>query len=151
MRHTFAGNYVHCVFSTKQRRNIISAAMQSKLRGYMSGVAKNLKVDVVATGGTANHVHLLLSIPTTHRISEVVQKIKANSSRWMNLHERGFDWQKGYGAFSVSPSLVGTVKAYVLNQEEHHRQRSFEEEFAALLRKSGIEFSAEELFADTPD
>ncbi len=96
-------------------------------------------------------MHLLLLIPPTHRICEVVQKMKANSSRWMNLHERGFDWQKGYGAFSVSPSLVGTVKNYVLNQEEHHRRRSFEEEFVALLRKSGISFAAEELFAETTD
>jgi len=130
---------------------MIPAALQSKLRGYMSGVAKNLEVGVLATGGTANHVHLLLSIPPTHRICEVVQKMKANSSRWMNQHSPGFDWQKGYGVFSVSPSLLPTVKDYVLHQEEHHRRRSFDEEFASLLRKSGVSFDSTELFSDAAD
>ena len=71
-------------------------------------------------------------------VAEAVPKLKANSSRWMGEHGLAFEWQKGYAALSVSPSLVGSVRAYVLNQEKHHRKRSFEEEFLALLRKAGI-------------
>ena len=71
-------------------------------------------------------------------IAEAVQKVKANSSRWLGEHGLAFEWQKGYAALSVSPSHVGNVKAYVLNQEVHHRKRTFEEEFLVLLRKAGI-------------
>jgi hypothetical protein len=80
-------------------------------------------------------------------IAEAVQKIKANSSRWIGEHGRHFEWQKGYAALSVSPSLVGSVRAYVLSQEEHHRKRSFDEEFMALLRKAGIVHDENRVFA----
>jgi len=76
-------------------------------------------------------------------LAEVVQKLKANSARWLGSE---FEWQKGYGAFSVSPSLLATVQRYIRNQEEHHRKRSFEEEFVALLRRSGVAYDAERLF-----
>jgi len=85
-------------------------------------------------------VHILLSLPPSARLAEVVQKLKANSSRWLGEQGIAFEWQKGYGAFSVSPSMLSTVTAYVENQEEHHRVRSFEEEFLTLLRKSGVRF-----------
>jgi putative transposase len=148
MSHAYSGNFVHCVFSTKGRRNTIPADLQSKLRGYMCGIAQNLNTNVIATGGTANHVHLLMTLAPTSRLSEVIQKVKANSSRWMGEQGKSFEWQKGYGAFSVSPSMLEVVKAYVLNQEEHHRKRSFEEEFLALLKKSGVAFDQTRVFAD---
>src|SRR3954463_11506053 len=148
MSHAYSGNFVHCVFSTKGRRNTIPADLQSNLRGYMTGIAKNLKTNLIATGGTANHVHILMALPPTNRLAEVVQKIKANSSRWMGEQGQSFEWQKGYGAFSVSPSMLEVVKAYVLNQEEHHRKRSFEEEFLALLKKSGLTFDPTKVFAE---
>ena len=80
-------------------------------------------------------------------VAEAVQKLKANSSRWMSEHGSPFEWQKGYAALSVSPSLVGSVRAYVLNQEEHHRKRSFEEEFLALLGRAGIAHDKNRVFA----
>ena len=80
-------------------------------------------------------------------IAEAAQKLKANSSRWMGEHGQSFEWQKGYAALSVSPSLVGSVRSYVLNQEEHHRERSFEAEFLALLRKAGIVHDTSQVFA----
>jgi putative transposase len=113
MAHAYSGQYVHCVFSTKGRTETIPLELQSKLRGYMTGTAQNLNTGVIATGGTANHVHLLLLLAPTSRLSEIVQKIKANSSRWIGEHGKDFQWQKGYGAFSVSPSMVDVVKAYV--------------------------------------
>jgi REP element-mobilizing transposase RayT len=146
MSHTYIANYVHCVFGTRERQNLIPAELQPKFCAYLIGIAKNLRVTLIAVGGTSNHVHLLLALPPTMPIAEAVQKLKANSSRWLGEHGLNFGWQEGYGAFSVSPSLVDTVQAYVRNQEEHHRKRNFEEEFEALLRKSGITFDAKRLF-----
>jgi len=101
----------------------------------------------VAIGGTSNHAHLLLGLKPNMSIAEAIHKLKANSSRWMGEHGLSFEWQKGYAALSVSPSLVGSVRAYVLNQEEHHRKRSFEEEFLTLLRKAGIAHDESRVFA----
>jgi putative transposase len=80
----------------------------------------------------------LINLPTTVPLAEAVQKLKANSSRWLGEHSLEFEWQKGYGAFGVSPSQLSAVQAYISNQEEHHRKRNFDEEFAAWLCKSGI-------------
>ena len=97
-------------------------------------------------GGTRNHIHVLIGLPAKISLSEAVQKLKANSSRWLGEHNVEFEWQKGYGAFSVSPSMLGTVKAYIRNQAEHPKKRSFEEEFLALLRESGVAFDADRVF-----
>jgi putative transposase len=147
MSHTHAANFVHCVFSTKGRRDLIPAELQERLYAYMIGIAHNLGFKVLAAGGTSNHVHLLIGLPPALALSEVVQKLKANSSRWLGQNGAQFEWQKGYGAFSVSPSLLTTVQSYIRNQAEHHKKRSFEEEFLAFLRKSGVAYDAERLFA----
>jgi putative transposase len=144
MSHAHAANFVHCVFSTKERRDLIPVEVQEELYAYLIGIADNLGFKILAAGGTANHVHLLIGLPASLTLAEAVQKLKANSSRWLGSQ---FEWQKGYGAFSVSPSLLETVQKYIRNQEEHHRKRSFEEEFVALLRKSGVAYDAERLFA----
>ncbi len=138
MAHSYTGNFVHCVFSTKGRKEIIPPKIQETLWAYFVGIARNLNVPILAAGGTANHVHLLFSLPATLPLAAVIQKFKANSSRWMG--ERGiyFAWQVGYGAFSVSPSMLSIVKAYIQNQPEHHKKRGFEDEFSAWLRKSGV-------------
>jgi putative transposase len=114
---------------------------------YLLGIANNLRVKTLAIGGTSNHIHILLAVPPTMPIAEAAQKLKANSSRWLGEQGLTFQWQEGYGAFSVSPSLVDAVKRYIRNQEEHHRKRSFEEEFRLLLEKSGVVYDAEKLFA----
>jgi putative transposase len=147
MSHTHAANFVHCVFSTKERRDQIPTELQEQLYAYLIGIASNLGFKILAAGGTANHIHLLIGLPTSLTLAEVIQKLKANSSRWFGENGVQFEWQKGYGAFSVSPSLLTTVQAYIRNQVEHHRKRSFEEEFRALLQKSGIAYDAERLFA----
>jgi putative transposase len=147
MAHTYNANFVHCVFSTKDRRDTIPRELQEQLWAYLLGIANNLKIKLLAAGGTANHVHVLISLPSTMAVAEAVQKLKANSSRWLGERGVAFQWQDGYGAFSASPSLLEVVKTYVRNQEEHHRKRSFEEEFRALLDKSGVAYDAERLFA----
>ena len=126
---------------------MIPTEMQEPLWAYLLGIANHLKIKSLAIGGTENHVHLLLGVPPTITIAEAVQKLKANSSRWMGEHRINFQWQEGYGVFSVSPSLIEIVRQYIRNQKEHHRRRNFEEEFRAILKKSGVTYDAEQLFA----
>jgi REP element-mobilizing transposase RayT len=146
-QHTYNANFVHCVFSTKNRKDLIPAELLESLCAYFVGISNHLKIKTLAIGGTENHIHLLLGLPPTITVAEAVQKLKANSSRWLGEHGIDFQWQQGYGAFSVSPSSVAVVQKYIRNQKEHHRRRSFEEEFRAMLDKSGIAYETEKLFA----
>jgi REP element-mobilizing transposase RayT len=144
--HAYSAAYFDCVFSTKDRRDSIPFELLPKLWAYIEGTAKNLGIVPVAVGGTRDHVHLLLRLKPNMTIAEAVQKLKANSSRWLGEHGLAFEWQKGYAALTVSPSLVGVVRTYVLNQEEHHRKRTFEEEFLVLLRKAGVAHDEKQVF-----
>jgi putative transposase len=140
MSHTYSTNVVHCVFSTKHRRDMI--ADQTKLFGYLSGVARHLKVPLLAIGGTVNHVHVLISVPPTQNLAKIMCDLKANSSRWLNENGTRFAWQQGYAAFSVSPSRVAAVRKYIQHQAEHHKKRNFEQEFCDLLLQSGVAFDS---------
>lgn len=139
MAHTFASNFLHVVFGTKERADLIPPEKEEPLRQYITGIARNHDIQMLATGGTTNHVHLLFALPATCALSDAVNAVKANSSRWMRETKGTFAWQEGYGAFSVSPSQLDRVKGYILNQHEHHRKHSFEEEFIALLKKCGVQ------------
>ena len=117
--------------------------MQERLWPYMGGIARENKVKALAIGGVEDHAHLLLSMPSTMTISQAMQLIKGGSSRW--VHEtfpehRGFEWQEGYGAFSIGISQAEETKRYIANQQEHHRVKTFEEEYIAILEKHGIEY-----------
>ncbi len=143
MAHTYASNFIHCIFSTKDRRPLIPADRMAGLYAYLGGIARSEGFTLVAAGGTANHLHLLFILPAPYPLAAAVQKLKGSSSRWMG---KGFSWQEGYGAFSVSPSQAPVVKKYISNQEQHHRKRSFEDEFTALLRNCGIEYDERYVF-----
>jgi REP element-mobilizing transposase RayT len=108
----------------------------------MGGVAREHKMKALAIGGTDDHVHVLLSVPSTVPISEAMRQIKAASSRWMHdtCAVNGFEWQEGYGAFSIGWAQVETTLAYIARQEEHHRKRDFQAEFIAFLKKHRIEY-----------
>jgi REP element-mobilizing transposase RayT len=143
MAHTFTSLHFHCVFSTRQRANLIPEPFQSRLHGYLGGVVKNLDGRSIIVGGTANHVHLLIAIPPDMAVAGMVRNLKANSSKW--IHEtspmmRGFGWQEGYGAFTVSRSNVDAVAQYIQRQAKHHKTLSFEDEYRTLMRKHGVEF-----------
>jgi REP element-mobilizing transposase RayT len=144
MSHTHAWVLVHCVFSTKQRANLI--ADPNELCRYLTGVARAKNLVLLAAGGTANHIHLLISVPPIIPLAKAVQELKGNSPRW--LRERGVDfaWQEGYGAFSVSQSQKQIVADYIARQPEHHRKWSFEQEFMTLLRKSGAPYDPRYIF-----
>jgi putative transposase len=144
MSHTFAHNLVHCVFGTKDRLNQIKNPEQ--LWRYVAGLAHAKNIHVVAAGGTSNHLHLLILLPQTITLAKAMQELKANTSRWLRKTSSTFRWQEGYGAFSVSQSQRVTVMEYIANQEEHHRTRSFEQEFAAMLEKSGISYDPRYVF-----
>jgi putative transposase len=144
MAHTLACNLVHCVFSTKDRANLISDP--ERLRQYLTGIVRAKSIPLLAAGGTRNHLHLLLALPPSLALAKALQELKGNSSRWLNEITSGFAWQRGYGAFSVSESRRSAVIAYISGQEEHHRKWSFEQEFLTLLRKSRIEFDPRFVF-----
>lgn len=144
MSHTYSHNLVHCVFSTKDRMNQIRHS--EELCRYVTVLAHRKNIHVVAAGGTANHLHLLILLPQTMTLAKAMQELKANTSRWLRETSSKFQWQEGYGAFSVSQSQRATVTNYITNQAEHHRTRSFEQEFTALLRRSGIQYDSRFIF-----
>lgn len=146
MPHTYAQNIVHLVFSTKDRRKVISEEFRAELWAYIAGICKKHGVFVHAIGGVEDHIHLLVVVPAPLSVADAVRAIKANSSRWMGERNPRFAWQQGYAAFSVSASNVAAVVRYIRGQEGHHRKMTFEAELVALLRKHGVGFNPKFVF-----
>jgi putative transposase len=143
MPQSFACLNCHIIFSTKNREPLIAADWAPRLYEFIGGTARNTGNTLLAAGGTTDHVHLLVSLGKQESVSSTVRDLKSNSSRWVheNLDRlRGFAWQAGYGAFSVSYSNLGDVKRYIADQQEHHRVRTFKEEFIAFLNRHEIEY-----------
>lgn len=148
MPSTHISLQVHIVFSTKSREPRIAKEWRDKLHAYMGGLAHTANATPEAIGGVDDHVHLLLGMAATARLSDVVREIKSVSSKWIHeeIGESSFAWQEGYGAFGVSPSKRDDVRAYIHKQEEHHRIRSFQEEYLELLNRCGVEYDAQYLW-----
>jgi REP element-mobilizing transposase RayT len=146
MPHKYPNILIHFVFSTKERANMIPAELLPMLWKYFAGIGRNHGLPVLAAGGTSNHSHLLIALPSDMAPAKAVQVLKANSSRWIRQHGIAFAWQEGYGAFSVSSSNKTAVREYIEHQAEHHRSRSFETEFETMIRKSGMRFDSVEAF-----
>ena len=149
MAHSFISQMMHCVFSTKERRPFITTEIQPRLFQYIGGIARENKMKLLSAGGVDDHVHLLISFPSTISVSKGLQLIKGNSSKW--IHEtfpnnRSFGWQEGYGAFSIGMSDVERTIKYILNQAEHHRKIDFKTEFLSFLKKHGIEYDERYIF-----
>src|SRR6266404_6317662 len=141
--HSFTSCLIHCVWSTKNREPCLDSVLQERLWQYLGGIAKENKMKALTIGGVGDHVHILVSLPSTLSVAKGVQLLKGNSSKW--IHEtfprmRSFEWQEGYGAFSIGVSAIDATKAYIRNQAEHHRRRTFREEFERILRKHGFDF-----------
>jgi len=143
MAHTYATNFIHCIFSTKERRPLIPLERTPSLYSYFGGIAEGEGFCLISAGGTANHVHLLIALSPRISLAVAIQKLKGSSSHWLGPE---FSWQEGYGAFSVSPSQVPTVKRYLRNQEARHCKQSFENEFTSLLRSCGVEYDEHFVF-----
>lgn len=141
MSHTYTSELFHVVFSTKQRRSSIPADMQDRLWAFLGGIARRNGFKAIAVGGTDNHVHMLLSLPATLPLATAMQLLKGGSSKWLNETVKPhFQWQQGYGAFSVSVSHQSQTIVYINSQAEHHRTRNFEEEFISFLKKHDIDY-----------
>jgi putative transposase len=147
--HTFYSINVHYVFSTKNRLPFITAAMKERLWAFMGGIARENHMKALRIGGMPDHMHLLIAMPSTLSIAKGIQLIKGASSAWVHATfpvMSDFAWQEGYGAFSVSVSQLADTVAYIENQEEHHRVKSFQDEYRAFLQKHGIAYEEKYLW-----
>jgi len=149
MAHSYVSQLMHCVFSTKERRRIITPELQSRLLPYMGGIARENKMKLLHSGGVDDHVHLLLSLPKTMSISKGIQLIKGGSSKWVHdtfPEHRWFEWQEGYGAFSISVSEKERTMRYIDNQPEHHKNMDFKTEFLSFLDAHEMEYDIRHVF-----
>ncbi|MEJ7593696.1 MAG: IS200/IS605 family transposase [Planctomycetaceae bacterium] len=146
---TFHKLTYHVVFSTRYRRKSIRDDVRERLYEYVGGTIRGLDGHLIEIGGVEDHVHLLANLSPAKAVSDTIRDLKAHASKWANeerLTTDRFEWQKGYGAFTVSYSQIEIVQRYIRNQTEHHRQRSFKEEYMEFLTRHGIEFREEYLF-----
>ena len=141
MAHSLTKMILHLVFSTKGREKTITSVIRPRVHGYLAQVARDTGCEVHIVGGVADHVHLAVDFPRTITVADFVKKIKGTSSIWIKEQGRefaDFAWQAGYGVFSVSPSHKQKLIDYIANQEEHHRELTFEDEYRQLLKKYDI-------------
>ncbi|HEV3038967.1 MAG TPA: IS200/IS605 family transposase [Candidatus Angelobacter sp.] len=146
MSHSYARNYIHLVFSTKERNQTIKKEIQPRLWAYMATTYRNHDILVKAVGGLDDHAHLLYQLPASLALSKSVYLVKTSSSQWMKRFVKGFDWQEGYAAFSVSASQLQSVIRYIENQGSYHKKVSFQQEYIALLKKHGVEYDPRYVF-----
>ena len=143
MADTYTSLLVHAVFSTKNRQKAITPHIRERLLAYIGGIARENDFKALAVGGTDDHVHVLLSLSPTMVVSKAIQLIKGGSSKWIHTTfptMSQFAWQAGYGAFTVGILQISDTTAYIKNQAEHHRARTFEEEYRAFLQRHGIAY-----------
>ena len=144
MANTYVQNYLHIVFHTKPKTTDILADDLARVHQYLGGIVRSKGGLLIIAGGMTDHVHLLVSLPKTISLADFVRVIKAESSRWIksiNRHYYGaFAWQEGYGAFSVSASVLPKVVEYIHNQQEHHKVMTFIDEYKGFLKAYGIDY-----------
>lgn len=143
MGQSLVKNYIHLIFSTKYRQQLIHPPIEEELHAYLGGVCKQLDCPILTVGGYTDHIHMLFMLSKKKALVEVVQKIKSSSSKWMKTkgrHLQDFYWQDGYGAFSINSREADVVINYIKNQHEHHRQKTFQEEYRQFLIQYGVSF-----------
>jgi len=143
MANTFTSLHYHVVFSTKHREPWLRSDQQDRVWSYLGGIARKHHFSPLLIGGMDDHVHMLVGLPASASVSEAMQLIKGGSSGWMKENIPGcksFAWQDGYGAFTVSKSQTAEIQKYIQRQKEHHRIKTFQEEYRALLKRHGIEY-----------
>ena len=150
MAQTLVCLMTHVIFSTKNREPFITPEIEPELFSYIGGILKNNESRLLDAGGTADHVHLLISQSKNVALSALMKDVKKDSSSWIktkgNIY-RNFHWQDGYGGFSLGRSELPTLKQYLANQKEHHRKRSFQEELIQFLNEYGIEYDERYLWS----
>jgi putative transposase len=147
MPSTHLSLHYHVIFSTKERRRLIADPWRDELHAYIGGIINEMKGIPESVGGTGDHAHVLVGLKATHMLADVVRQMKRGSSAWIHQHGVSkFEWQEGYGAFTVSPSQLNSVKRYIANQADHHRKKTFEEEYLKLLRLSSADYDEQYLW-----
>ena len=144
MPQSLAQIYLHIVFSTKNRQPFFKdKILRTETHAYLAGTCRNLDSPSLIVGGVEDHVHFLCMLSRKCTVADLVRELKRESSKWIKTKEASlssFHWQFGYGAFSVSPSHVNSLRKYIADQEEHHRRETFQDEFRRLLKKYGVEY-----------
>jgi putative transposase len=149
MPGTFSQIYIQVVFAVKGRENLISNKWKTELHKYIAGVIKGKKQKPIIVNGMPDHIHAFVGLKPAMSISDLVRVMKNNSSNFVNDHKlmKGrFSWQEGYGAFSYSHSHIESVYNYILNQEKHHKKKTFKEEYLEFLKKFEVEYDEKYLF-----
>jgi REP element-mobilizing transposase RayT len=143
MPQSLVRNYLHITFSTKNRYPFISSEIEEELYNYLGGICKKLDCYPILVGGHKDHVHVFCLLSQKIALMKLIEEIKSHSSKWMKSKGekwKKFYWQSGYGAFSVNPTEVEAVKKYIEEQKEHHRKRTFKEEYLAFLKKYNVDY-----------
>ena len=136
--------YIHIVFSTKHRVPLISKEIEEELFSCLGGICKNLECNPIQIGGHKDHIHILCLLSKKITLVKLLEEIKSSSSKWIKTKDvkfSNFYWQSGYGAFSVNPTEIEVVKNYIQNQEEHHKVKSFQDEYRAFLKKYEVDYN----------
>jgi len=143
MGQSLVRNYMHIVFSTKNRQPFITKNIQNELFAYLGGICNNHEWQSLIVGGHLDHVHILCILSKKIALMKLLEEIKSHSSKWIKTKDPQFSkfyWQNGYGAFSVNPAETDKVIAYISNQDKHHRKKTFQEEYRSFLKKYKVEF-----------
>ena len=143
MGQSLVRNYLHIVFSTKHRQPLINPSIETELHKYICGICSNLECYPVQIGGYTDHVHILCVLSKKLALIKLLEELKSHSSKWIKTKDerlKNFYWQDGYGAFSVNPSEINVVKGYIENQHEHHKKKTFQDEYRAFLKKYAVEY-----------
>ena len=151
MANTYTQIHIHAISVVKYREAMISKRWKTELHKYMTGIIQNQGHKLVAINSVPDHIHMLIGLRPVQSLSDLMEKVKGDSSLWINDHHltpKHFNWQKGFSAFSVSYSAVDTVVKYIMNQEEHHQKKSFKEEHLDMLRENNVDFDEKYLFED---
>jgi len=149
MANTYSQIYIQIIFSVKYWENLIKEKYRDELEKYITGIVKNMNSKLLAIYCNPDHTHVLIGLDPTISASEIARVIKASSSKWVNQNnwfQDKFKWQNGFGVFSYSRSQIDTVINYILNQTEHHKKKSFKEEYLEILNKLDIKYNDEYLF-----
>ncbi|MCK9212381.1 MAG: IS200/IS605 family transposase [Ignavibacteriaceae bacterium] len=143
MGQSLVKNYIHIIFSTKQRVPLIHQPVEEELYCYIGGICKEMECHPIKIGGYTDHIHIICMLSKKVALMNLLEEVKSHSSKWMKTKDtilKNFYWQNGYGAFSVNPSEIDKVIAYIENQKEHHKKKTFQEEYSAFLKKYKVEY-----------
>ncbi len=151
MANTYTQLYYHVVYAVKGRTNLISRKWKEELYKYITGIIRKKNQKLIAINGVNNHIHLLIGLKPDVNLSDIMRDVKANSSRFINENKYvsgKFEWQQGFGAFTLGQTQLPFIIEYINNQEEHHKTRTFREEYIDFLNHNDIDFNSDYIFND---